>query len=46
MFEWNFFSDEQLVALENYLPFFFVTYAVWKNNYLSKKGEAQKAILQ
>ncbi|MGG1571585.1 phage holin [Fictibacillus sp. NRS-1165] len=43
---YNFFTDEQLVALENLIPFGFVIYATWKNNYITKKGEKQKAILK
>jgi SPP1 phage holin len=45
-FGYNFFNDEQWIALENLIPFGFIIYGMWKNNYLSKKGEEQKAILK
>lgn len=42
----NFFTDDQLVAIENLIPFGFVIYTSWKNNYLTEKGKKQKAVLE
>lgn len=40
------FPQEVIDALANTAGAIFVVYAAWKNNYVSKKGKAQKATLQ
>lgn len=42
---WNWFTDDILVAIENLIPLFIILYGVWRNNYITDKGKAQKLVL-
>ena len=43
---YNFFTDDLLVALENLVPLLLVLLGIWRNNYITRKGKAQKAVLE
>lgn len=43
---YTFFTDELAIALENLLPLFIILWGVWRNNYVSKRGKAQKLVLE
>ncbi len=45
-FGFTFFTDEILLALENLVPLLIVLWGVWRNNYITKTGKAQKAVLE
>lgn len=42
---WKFFTDDVLVALETIIPLLILLWTTWKNNYISKRGKAQKIVL-
>ncbi|MET3194268.1 phage holin [Gottfriedia sp. OAE603] len=45
-FGFEFFNNEQIDAVVNVASFLFILYFGAKHNYLGKKGQAQKALLQ
>ena len=45
-FGYDFFNNEQVDAVVNIASFLFILYFGAKHNYLGKKGQAQKALLQ
>jgi len=45
-FGYEFFNNEQIDAVVNVASFLFILYFGAKHNYLGKKGQAQKALLQ
>ena len=45
-FGFKFLNNEQIDAVINIISFLFILYFGAKNNYLGKKGQAQKAVLQ
>jgi len=45
-FGFEFFNNEQIDAVINVASFLFILYFGAKHNYLGKKGQAQKALLQ
>lgn len=44
-FGYTFFTDDLLLALENLIPLLIILWGIWRNNYVSKQGKAQKAVL-
>lgn len=45
-FGFKFLNNEQIDAVINIISFLFILYFGAKHNYLGKKGQAQKAVLQ
>lgn len=45
-FGFTFFTDDFLLALENLVPLLLILWGIWRNNYITKKGKAQKAVLE
>ncbi|UPM56509.1 phage holin [Gottfriedia acidiceleris] len=45
-FGFKFLNNEQIDAVINIISFLFILYFGTKHNYLGKKGQAQKAVLQ
>ena len=45
-FGFKFLNNEQIDAVINIISFLFILYFGAKHNYLGKKGQAQKALLQ
>lgn len=45
-FGFTFFTDDILLGLENLVPLLLILWGVWRNNYITKKGKAQKAVLE
>lgn len=45
-FGFTFFTEDILLGFENLVPLLLILWGVWRNNYITKKGKAQKAVLE